>query len=229
MPGDYQEVHTQVLVNALMNDTEGRRRIRLGRFKTTREINSEANEIEEEETPLTSQKYTAEIHRVLEPHTEALKRLIFTPETCNPADYPSIQYQKDHKTRIIPLTGGLPHSTRSRVIYWMFNIIPGLKKRKDFTWVTDGGLQEALMRLIAERDYKEFSKLKGCPKTGHKKQQFIYAKAWEILDQDTGQTQDGRPQPVIEDVDWQALSLLEDAMFLPDLKSGISWTAAMGP
>ncbi|KAL0056906.1 hypothetical protein AAF712_016479 [Marasmius tenuissimus] len=221
-PGEYQEVHTQVLVDALMNDTHGRRCVRLGRFKTTREVHSESNEIEEGETPLTSQMYTTEIHRALEPYTEALKRRIFTPETCNPADYPSIQYQKDHKTRIVPLTGGLPHSTRSRVINWMFNIIPGLKEQKDFTWVTDGGLQEALMRLIAQRDYQEFANLKGCPKTGHKKQRFIYAKAWDRLDKYTGQTQDGRPQPVIEDVDRQALSLLEDAMFLPELNPGLA-------
>ncbi|KAK1228155.1 hypothetical protein PQX77_008812 [Marasmius sp. AFHP31] len=76
------------------------------------------------------------------------------------------------------------------------------------------------MRLIAHRDREEFTILKDCPKTGHKKQRFIFAKAWERLDRYTGQTQDGRPQPVVEDVDKQALSLLEDAMFLPDLNPG---------
>ncbi|KAK1223253.1 hypothetical protein PQX77_013880 [Marasmius sp. AFHP31] len=219
-PGDYQEVHVQTIVDAFLGNTEERRSIRLGLFRTTREINSHQNEIEEGKTPQLSQRYTAEIHRALESHTEALRKLIFTPESCNPADYPSLQYRKGKKTRIVPFTGGLPHTTRSKVKNWMYNKIPGLKEREDLTWLTDGGLQEALMRLIAHRDREEFTILKDCPKTGHKKQRFIFAKAWERLDCYTGRTQDGRPQPVVEDVDKQALSLLKDAMFLPDLNPG---------
>ncbi|KAK1228193.1 hypothetical protein PQX77_008770 [Marasmius sp. AFHP31] len=217
---DYQEVHIHVLVDALMNDTQGRRRIRLGRFTTTRELNSEPNEIEEGQTPLTSQKYTTEIHRALESHTDSLKKRIFTPETCNPANYPSIQYQKDHNTRIVPLTGGLPHSTRSRVINWMYNIIPGLKERKDFTWVTDGGLQEALMRLIAQRDYQEFANLKGCPKPATRNNSSLMRK--HGIDLISIRANSRWKTPASDRRRGSALSLLEDAMFLPDLNPGLA-------
>ncbi|KAJ8074586.1 hypothetical protein PM082_015489 [Marasmius tenuissimus] len=186
-PGDYTEVHIQKIVDGLSNNIEGRRAIRIGRFMTTQESNELENK-QEYPTPMESRRYTTEINNILSPHTEALRKLIFNPEDCDPSDYPSLQYQKEHKTRIVPLTGGLPPTTRSRVMNWMYNFIPGLKVREDHTWVTDGGLQEALMRLIAHRDEGEFSALESCPKKRQKRDEFIRARAWDRLDQYTVST-----------------------------------------
>ncbi|KAL0562825.1 hypothetical protein V5O48_019253, partial [Marasmius crinis-equi] len=170
-PGDYLDIHVDTIVDALQNNTEDRRRIRLGRFTTTREINNlkmdmEANVMD----PKTSRKYTPEVQRVLSPQLKRLQKLIFEPKNCSPSEYPTLQYQQASKSLVVPFTGGLRYGLRSEAINWMFNSIPGLKERSDFTWVTDGPLQDALLLLIADRDYTEFVGLPECPKRSGKRE-----------------------------------------------------------
>ncbi|KAL0564619.1 hypothetical protein V5O48_017422 [Marasmius crinis-equi] len=172
--------------------------------------------------PKTSRKYTLEVHRVLSPHVKCLQKLIFEPENCSLSEYPTRKYQQSSKSSIVPFTGGLRYGLRSESVNWMFNSIPGLKDRADYTWITDGPLQDALLLWIAHRDREEFIRLTECPRSGKKRESFIREQAFERLNRFTGLTEDGHLEPQAEDVDKQALTLLEDAMFLPEVNQGLA-------
>ncbi|KAF9256959.1 hypothetical protein L218DRAFT_949560 [Marasmius fiardii PR-910] len=189
----------------------------IGRFKTTSEINNDKTE-RAAEIPTRSTPYTTEIHRILSPHTAYLQRVIETPSEASPTDYPSIRYQREKKQVVVDVMSGLPYSVRSEIKNWMYNVTPGLKSMPA-TWCTDGPLQLAYMIYIMHRDKNKFGKLKECPKKEPGRTKFIRERAWERL------TTPERPKmagniPLIEDVDLQSLTLLEDKMFSPNFNLG---------
>ncbi|KAK1231971.1 hypothetical protein PQX77_004891 [Marasmius sp. AFHP31] len=215
-PGTYEIVSSSRIVDALYGDVKGRRSVRLGRWTTAPEEianNDNARQARDEivERPDKSLPYTEKIHHILSPHQTRLARLIFDRSKLNSADFPTLAFLRRYRLTAVPYTGGLSLETRSQIMNWMYNQIPGVHGTLP-TWVTDGSLQEAFLLWIADRDRAEFEKLPGYPSTKSDQARFIRDQAWLRLKQSTSQ---GNMDPEHEgiDVDLESLAQLEADIF----------------
>ncbi|THU94636.1 hypothetical protein K435DRAFT_860354 [Dendrothele bispora CBS 962.96] len=232
-------ISTSNIVDGLWQDTKRRRGTLLGKFKRCYEIYEEES-AEHYLDDWENHPFDTEIAKALKPHGRTLEQLTLLQQSAgiSPKDVPVLSLfnqtnpKKTDKVKM-PVAayycGGLKIDDQARILNWIYTKFPGTNPAH-----LEIAAAHARTLLLVHRHKTEF--LETRPQKNIdvlSEDQYLLKKAWERLVEFTGKTIDGKPKSVGVDVNYEAISILEEVMFDRTINAGIAgncqWGLDVGP
>ncbi|THU82689.1 hypothetical protein K435DRAFT_932878 [Dendrothele bispora CBS 962.96] len=234
-----RRISTSNIVDGLWQDTKRRRGTLLGKFKRCYEIYEEES-AEHYLDDWENHPFDTEIAKALKPHGKTLEQLALLQQSAgiSPKDVPVLSLfnqtnpKKTDKVKM-PVAayycGGLKIDDQARILNWIYTKFPGTNPAH-----LEIAAAHARTLLLVHRHKTEF--LETRPQKNIdvlSEDQYLLKKAWERLVEFTGKTIDGKPKSVGVDVNYEAISILEEVMFDRTINAGIAgncqWGLDVGP
>ncbi|KAJ3745201.1 hypothetical protein EV360DRAFT_90130 [Lentinula raphanica] len=222
------------LVDGLWKDQDGRRKIRLGIY--IRPLEEQFNKEQQKDNMLLDPnaiKCPKEISDILNPHRHLLCELAISHAQFTTKQIPCLSWDSGDFTPKVEASanrGGLLDTDLAAIHNWLYHKIPRANELEQLGML-HYSVAHARTLVVAHHHHTELlQKFSG---DFEEQDPFVLSQAWERLMSWTGLTIDGQVKSESADVNFEAISLLDQIMFDQSKRAGIAgneqWGLNSGP